>query len=775
MGVPTSGAGPSRLEVPALAMVSAQMKNPSRRRFLQNTLLGVGSAAVTKGAISPILAPGQASETVEAFSGEAAVIPPAIDFRYSPAFLQTAYCFPDDHYKSLIGQNGELRCGNPGLGYDNQYFPEIVEFSVLGMERDQILRQWLEAPGVPIVHTSVERPEAFLEIIAFATRRPDEGRVDNVFLQIHPRSEKEAHAVPLIRVNSQREMTVRASGPATVAEFSGPGKGLFLAADSPLSEKVNFGRGWEIRLNVGAATDAQPLRCFIRLPQEGQSFERIQEGLRSPDRMLEEVRSYWLGHWSPYEGEVSWRLPADFGDFLVACARNIQQAREVKNGKLTFQVGPTVYRGLWIVDGNFILEAARYLGYDNAAQQGRETEWSHQLPDGQIVAAAGREHWKDTGIAMFTLVRQAELSQDWTYFRKMQPQVLKAVRFLVNLRQQARRDGGVMGRYGLLPPGFGDGGLGGVQDEFTNTLWVLAGLKTVNAAALRLGLSGFEPAEQLYQDLRLSFFAAARLEMRQYSTGFEYLPMLMKEDPEWSVPDAWARPRPQTAQWALSHAIYPGLVFEKENPIVKGHIKLMQACTQEDVPAETGWLHHGGLWTYNAPFVAHVYLWAGLTDWARLTFGGFLNHASPSYCWREEQPLQGSLVAGYVGDMPHNWASAECVLYLRHMLALEDGAALRLLAGIGDFELASGEPHQLIQSPTRFGRINLALEPLDRAQGWRLKFNRAKGPRPESVQLPRALGSRFRFSRIAGAQVTYRANEIFADPEATSWEATWTA
>jgi hypothetical protein len=62
----------------------------------------------------------------------------------------------------------------------------------------------------------------------------------------------------------------------------------------------------------------------------------------------------------------------------------------------------------------------------------------------------------------------------------------------------------------------------------------------------------------------------------------------------------------------------------------------MQACTQEDVPAETGWLPHGGLWGYNAAFVAHVYLWAGLADWARQTFTGFLNHASPLYCWREE-------------------------------------------------------------------------------------------------------------------------------------------
>jgi hypothetical protein len=98
------------------------------------------------------------------------------------------------------------------------------------------------------------------------------------------------------------------------------------------------------------------------------------------------------------------------------------------------------------------------------------------------------------------------------------------------------------------------------------------------------------------------------------------------------------------------------------------------------------------VWNYNAGFVAHVYLWAGLADWARSTFTGFLNHASPLYCWREEQPVRGSLTAGYVGDMPHNWASAECVLYLRHMLALEDGRDLRLLAGVGDFELASAEP-----------------------------------------------------------------------------------
>ncbi len=158
-----------------------------------------------------------------------------------------------------------------------------------------------------------------------------------------------------------------------------------------------------------------------------------------------------------------------------------------------------------------------------------------------------------------------------------------------------------------------------------------------------------------------------------------------------------------------------------------------------------------------------------------LTFTGFLNHATPLYCWREEQPLRGSLTADYVGDMPHNWASAECVLYLRHMLALEDGQALRLLAGIGDAELASGEPVNLAQSPTRFGRINMELEPLDRRQGWRLKFQRGSGPAPASLQLPLTLATGLRFAEVRGAESRVEGGAVLVTPSAIVWEAMWKA
>ncbi|MCX6620516.1 MAG: hypothetical protein NTY38_05475, partial [Acidobacteria bacterium] len=238
-----------------------------------------------------------------------------------------------------------------------------------------------------------------------------------------------------------------------------------------------------------------------------------------------------------------------------------------------------------------------------------ETEWAGQEPSGAFFAGGGREHWKDTGIAIFSLIRHAELAQDWTFCRQMEPNIRKAVRFLMSLREKARAEGSANGRYGLLARGFCDGGIDGVRPELTNTLWVLAGLEALAGAAKSGRVSGFEGEVQFYRELKAAFRAAARQEMRKHPAGFEYLPMLLGEDPQWKETEAWALPRPQGAQWALSHAIYPGLVFAPDDAIVRGHLALMESCVKEQVPAETGWIAHGGLWNNQAAFQAQIYLW----------------------------------------------------------------------------------------------------------------------------------------------------------------------
>ena len=67
--------------------------------------------------------------------------------------------------------------------------------------------------------------------------------------------------------------------------------------------------------------------------------------------------------------------------------RNIWQAREIKDGLPAFQVGPTVYRNLWIVDGAFLLEAATILGAGDEARNGIRYTLKQQKPSGAFRGA----------------------------------------------------------------------------------------------------------------------------------------------------------------------------------------------------------------------------------------------------------------------------------------------------------------------------------------------------------------------------------------------------
>jgi len=698
-----------------------------------------------------------------------------IDFRYAPRDFQSTICFPDDPAKTVVGKRGDLRYDFPGDKFAAiGQFGTIVEFTLAGMANDSWVSQKLEAPGVPIVHTIIDRPTASIELIAFASRREHEGRVDNVLMEIRAKSE-DVVAAPLLRIRSGQDYHVKSEGGMVTEVLRGQSAEpwmICIPLDNRAYDSTWFLEegGYRLTLEHGTASRTRPLRYLFRMPQAGSSVDA--PAAIDPDALLDEARAWWR-QWQPFGAKVKISIPSEKGDFLTACARNIQQAREQKGGRLVFQVGPTVYRGLWIVDGNFLLEAARYLGYDEAADQGLLAEWKQQVSTGQIIASGGKEHWKDTAIAMFTLVRACELKQNWDMLRQLAPNVGHAIEFLVGLRDEAHKGDSPNGRYGILAPGFPDGGIAGVCFEFTNTVWTLAGLRAVARANEALHLPDLDRAASFYNQLRSAFDAAAGTEMVRDPRGFTYLPMLMHEDPQMQE-DAWDRPRPQSAQWALSHAIFPGRVFAKDDPVVSGHMALMQACTQEDIPAETGWLRHEAVWNYNAAFVAEVYLWAGMRAWAHRTFTGFLNHASPLYAWREEQPLQKALLGGDWGDMPHNWASAECIRYLRHMLVLEDGAKLRLLAGIMPSDLEQRAPFSLLQTPTRFGRISLMAEPSG-ARGWKVRFARGKSSEPpQTVEVPETLGKGISLARVDGAAKRNAVTGIVTlDPAADTWTAYW--
>jgi hypothetical protein len=692
-----------------------------------------------------------------------------VDFRYAPEFWQTMFCFPDDEYKSIVGKNGELMYGHPGPEHDINFFSQVVNVGIEGINDVKFISQRLVAPNIPIVITENNCGDVSIKLITYASKFMGEGRVDNLVIKITGKVEDRR---PVITVNSSEKLRavnlkVKAPSRYAGAVYRGEGENLFMLVNSA----VKMRREGDLYYFY---LESRRKAFFVRFPQEGQPLERIIKYLRKPYKLLEEVSRFWC-EWRPFKSGVWWKLNKEYQNFLVACSRNIVQARIVKDGRRIFQVGPTVYRGLWIIDGIFILEAARYLGYDKEAQEGIEYIWSLQEKDGGIFASAGRTHWKDTAGAIYAIIRQAELSQNWRYFLKMWPKVIRAFNFIKKIREKARNDGSPNGKYGLLPCGYGDSGIGGMRrPELANTLWTLIGLKALVDISRQLKMKEFCEIKAFYIDLLNSFMRAAKAEMRCHPKGFSYLPMLMRDDPGWSKTDVRKQPRPQVAQCYVSHAIYPGLLFSKDNPILEGHIKLMKSIVEEDVPIETGWLSDGGVWTYNAPMVAQVYLWLGMRREAKRTFIGFLNHASPLYAWREEQSLKNASSIKYIGDMPHNWASAECIRFLRHMFILEDGKKIRLLEGIDSDELADENVFVLLYSPTRWGKVSVVVDV--GSKGVKLKFIREKFsnefiPELKNIEIPIKLPGGFKFHSISGAGFRKGCRKVYIDPSATKFDA----
>ena len=118
--------------------------------------------------------------------------------------------------------------------------------------------------------------------------------------------------------------------------------------------------------------------------------------------------------------------------------------------------------------------------------------------------------------------------------------------------------------------------------------------------------------------------------------------------------------------------------------------------------------------------------------------------------------------------MPHNWASAECVRFLRHRLVLEDGSKLRLLDGVLHAESEWKNGYALKQTPTRFGRVDLALEPVD-AKSARVMFSLGTpGTQLDSVELPAMLANR-RITSVEGAKFQNHNNRVVIDPKAKHW------
>lgn len=473
-----------------------------------------------------------------------------------------------------------------------------------------------------------------------------------------------------------------------------------------LREKA-LGAGKELTFAVGVAT-GEPRVAAPRSVRHAESLRR------------KAVR-YWKELDLPYDRI---QVPDEGIQALVdSSIRNIFQAREIKGGLPSYQVGPTVYRGLWVVDGAFLLEAMTFLGQVDDVRNGVQYMLSHQRDDGGFTLID--KYWKESGIVLWAVTRHARLTGDKEWLRGVWPKLEAAFGFIRKLRDEASDDPEAP-HYRLLPAGFPDGGLGGRDEpEYTNVYWTMVGMRAAIDAARWLGRDDqAEDWQREYDDFRNVFRHAAAQDMRTDPHGNRYLPIIMGNK---------GNHLPQRAQWAFCHAVFPGKVFtDDDDALVRGNMAMLAATEREGMVYGTGWMKEG-LWNYFASFYGHAWLWLGEGRKAAEVLYAFANHASPLLVWCEEQTLADAEEAKKHGDMPHNWASAEFIRLVRHLLVLERGRELHLFEGLPAEWARPGAVTRLRDVLTEFGPISLELRVADDGKTARLRVDPPSRDRPERL------------------------------------------
>ncbi|MHC4890530.1 MAG: hypothetical protein ACYTEO_13820 [Planctomycetota bacterium] len=377
---------------------------------------------------------------------------------------------------------------------------------------------------------------------------------------------------------------------------------------------------------------------------------------------------------------------------LDSCIRNIYQARELRDGHPAFQVGPTCYRGTWAADGPFILEAITYLGRAMEGRAGLEQQIDKDS------GPAGVAFSKKAGLRLWMIWRHAQLTGDTAWLEKMWPRVEREVKQIIKYRSMTKNDPN-QANYGLMPIGFGDGGLGGMHREYTNVYWTLAGLQAAIEMADKMNKPMLLAWKAEYQDYWKVFKRARDRDKLVDDTGNVYVPVTMKGE---------QKQLPQRGSWAFLQSVFPGRIFEMDDQLMLGTMAMLDATQKEGLIYGTGWLPDG-IWNYAASFYGHAHLWLGHGKKTASTLYAFGNHACPLLCWREEQNVVGEK-ENYCGDMPHNWASAEFIRMVRHVMILERDRELHLLQGLPHNWTKPEDETRMVEIPTSFGEMTLSLK-----------------------------------------------------------------
>jgi len=446
-------------------------------------------------------------------------------------------------------------------------------------------------------------------------------------------------------------------------------------------------KGWELVFPKGARKTEVIVIHGSRLPAD---IAKV------PDLTKERTRSkqWWqnsklpLGHVTLADKEMQ--------HLFDASVRTLYQNRDIVDGMPNFQPGSTVYRGLWIHDGVYYMELAAMLGDTLGARLAVEGLFRFQEPGGKIRVMYPIEMQRETPMFAWVMGRYARLANNRPWLRSNWSRMVGAMNHVRNARNETLKDPSVP-YFGLMPPGFVDGGIAGLTSDYSTVFWSLTGIEMAIDMAKWVGDTKSETEWQsLYNDLLASFRTAAKRDARRDIHGNLYLPV--------RVADTTTTDAPQRAQWAICEPIILSTMFPPDDPLVLGTLAMLDSSRVQGLPVTFGWLN-GGIGTWFAPIYGLAHFMQGNTERAIDILYAFANHGTPHGAWAEEQMPKG-VSSRTTGDYPTTSATACMLRSVLYMLALERGNKLELLRGIPNAWLKAGASVRMKNVHTKFGKIS---------------------------------------------------------------------
>ncbi|MCR6628977.1 MAG: hypothetical protein NVV74_02380, partial [Magnetospirillum sp.] len=444
---------------------------------------------------------------------------------------------------------------------------------------------------------------------------------------------------PTLQIKSLRTLALNDDG--VILERGKP----FILTQPRATGLTRTEKGWKLTF----AANTREVTAWVLSGDTSEAEVRAARKLPLADA-IRVTNARWNNYAIPYD-RITVADPA-IQRMHEASLRTLYQARETINGHTQFNSSFSLYRGLWAGDAVYITNLASHLGDSKSARQTLDALFSHQLPNGIIDELHPQQIYRTTAEVIWGVERDAQISGDWSYARKVWDKIVLGVSGIRGLRDETLKHPDAP-YYGMLPPGFSDGGILDINSEYSSVYCTITGLRSAERIAQKLGhVQHAIEFRQLADAFQTSFEKNRLRDQRRDQNGHLYLPVRVGYTGE--------DPIPQLTQWAFMDAHLNGEGWiTADHDLVKGTLALLESVEKQGLPVSMGWMP-GGNWAGMGMFYAFQHLILDRPAKVSDILHAAANHASRVGTWVEEQSLIGEPFK-MAGDQPHNFSSAMMV------------------------------------------------------------------------------------------------------------------